>query len=205
MAEAAGRPRPTDGRAPYAVRALSPETWPDFARLVEAHNGIWGGCWCLAFHAGNREHRGFEDRRAAKQARVREGRTHAALVYAEADCVGWAQFGSPHELPAIKNRKSYEAGLDRLPDWRITCLFVGNAHRKRGAAEAAVTGALNEIARLGGGTVEGYPEEVAGRKVSGSFLWNGTLGMFERLGFERVRKIGKHKWVVRRAVAAREG
>ena len=204
MAKAAGRPGPEDGRPRYTLRALSPETWPDFARLVEAHNGIWGGCWCLAFHAGNREYRTLEARRAGKEARVREGRTHAALVYAGADCVGWAQFGSPDELPAIKNRKNYEAGLDRLPDWRITCLFVGKGHRKRGAADAAVAGALGEIARLGGGTVEGYPEDVAGRKVSGSFLWNGTLGMFERLGFERVRKIGKHKWMVRRTVAGEE-
>jgi GNAT superfamily N-acetyltransferase len=118
-------------------------------------------------------------------------------------CLGWAQFGTPAELPAIKNRKAYEEGLDALPDWRITCLYVGKGLRGRGVAEAGVAGALEEIARLGGGSVEGYPEEVEGRKVSGSFLWNGTLGMFERLGFAPVRKIGKHKWVVRRVVAAR--
>ena len=34
----------------YAVKPLSPETWPDFARLVERHNGVWGGCWCMGFH-----------------------------------------------------------------------------------------------------------------------------------------------------------
>lgn len=192
-----------DAGPAFAVRPLSPETWPDFARLVGAHNGIWDGCWCLAFHAGNREHGPVEARRAAKEAMVRAGQTHAALVYGADGCIGWAQFGSTAELPAIKNRKAYEAGLDRLPDWRITCLFVGRGNRGRGVAEAAVTGALDEIARLGGGTVEGYPEDVAGRKVSGSFLWNGTLGMFVRLGFEPTRQIGKHKWVVRCSVAAR--
>jgi hypothetical protein len=66
----------------------------------------------------------------------------------------------------------------------------------------AVAGVLDEIARLGGGSVEAYPEEVEGRTVSGSFLWGGTLGLFERLGFERVRRIGKRKWVVRRDVRA---
>lgn len=190
MAEATGRA--------YAVRALAPGTWPDFARLAEANNGVWGGCWCVGFHAGIKDL--DRDHRAVKEAMVRDGRTHAALVYAGADCVGWAQFGSPAELPAIKNRKEYEAALVRLPDWRITCLFVGKNHRRKGVAEAAVAGALDEIARLGGGTVEGYPEDVAGRKVSGSFLWNGTLAMFERLGFEPVRRLGKHKWVVRRTV-----
>lgn len=26
------------------VRALDESTWPDFVRLVEKHNGVWGGC-----------------------------------------------------------------------------------------------------------------------------------------------------------------
>jgi hypothetical protein len=25
----------------------TPETWDDFAALVEANNGVWGGCWCM--------------------------------------------------------------------------------------------------------------------------------------------------------------
>ena len=33
------------------VRPLDETTWPDFARLVERHNGVWGGCWCMGFHA----------------------------------------------------------------------------------------------------------------------------------------------------------
>jgi len=181
----------------YTVRTLSTETWPDFARLVETNNGVWGGCWCLSFHAGQHG----PDRRKAKEAMVREERTHSALVYAGEDCVGWAQYGSTEELPAIKNRKEYLATLDRLPDWRITCFFVGRGHRKQGVARAAIAGAVEQIAGLGGGTVEGYPEDVSGRKASHSFLWSGTLGMFERLGFERVRRLGKHKWVVRRTVA----
>jgi hypothetical protein len=185
----------------YTVRALTPETWPDFARLVEANNGVWGGCWCLAFHAGDKEV--GPDRRGAKEARVREGRTHSALVYSGGDCFGWAQYGPTEELPAIKNRKEYLAGLDRLPDWRITCFFVGKGHRRRGVADAAIAGAVAQIAAAGGGVVEGYPEDTSGRTPH-AFLWSGTLGMFERLGFERQRKIGKHKWVVRRTVAPEE-
>jgi hypothetical protein len=82
------------------------------------------------------------------------------------------------------------------PDWRITCFFVGRTHRHREVAGVALAGALEEIARLGGGMVESYPEDPTGRKVSGSFLHNGTVAMFERHGFTRSRKIGKHRWVV---------
>jgi hypothetical protein len=69
-----------------------------------------------------------------------------------------------------------------------------------GGPEVALAGALDEIARLGGGLVESYPEDTVGRKVSGSFLHNTTVAMFERQGFERDRRIGKHHWVVSRRV-----
>lgn len=182
-----------------STRSLSRQTWPDFARLVEAHNGIWGGCWCLEFH--ERLKGSPQERRARKEARVAAGEAHAALVYDGEACVGWAQFGSPAELPCIKNRKAYDAGLSALPDWRITCLFVAKTHRKTGVAEAAVTHALADIAQAGGGCVEAYPEDVTGRKVSSSFLWGGTTSMFESLGFSRGRQIGKHKWVYARTIA----
>ena len=34
----------------FSVKPLDTRTWPDFARLVEAHNGIGGGRWCMEFH-----------------------------------------------------------------------------------------------------------------------------------------------------------
>lgn len=142
---------------------------------------------------------------AEKAARVREGRAHAALVYDGATCVGWCQFGLPGELPRIKNQRDYRNGLTELPDWRITCFFVDKAYRHQGVVSAALNGALDEIARLGGGTVESYPEDVAGRSVSASFLHNATVSLFERHGFERTRQIGKTRWVVTRVVPPRSG
>jgi GNAT superfamily N-acetyltransferase len=117
--------------------------------------------------------------------------------------VGWCQFGPTDELPRIKHRRAYLAGADAgiLPDWRITCFFVDKGYRRRGVSAAALAGALDEIARLGGGIVESYPEDVEGRSVSASFLHNGTVAMFESQGFERTRRLGKHHWVVTRTVA----
>ena len=34
----------------FTTRMLTPQTWDDFAALVEASNGVWGGCWCMGFH-----------------------------------------------------------------------------------------------------------------------------------------------------------
>jgi GNAT superfamily N-acetyltransferase len=185
----------------FGVKPLGEATWPDFARLVERHNGVWGGCWCMAFHPeGVGRGKTAAQNQAGKAGRVREGRAHAALVYDGATCVGWCQFGSPDELPRIKNQRDYRNGLTELPDWRITCFFVDKTYRRQGVTSAALNGALDEIARLGGGMVESYPEDVAGRSVSGSFLHNGTVSLFERHGFERARRIGKNRWVVTRVV-----
>ncbi|MCI4364543.1 MAG: GNAT family N-acetyltransferase [Thermoplasmata archaeon] len=182
-------------------RPLSPETWPAFARLVKKHNGIFGGCWCISFHLRPGEgKRTAAQYRAMKRARVREGRAHAALVFDGRNAVGWCQFGPTAELPNIRSQKAYEEGLRGFPDWRITCFFIDRERRGEGIANRALQEALREIARLGGGTVEGYPEEVAGRKVSRSFLCSGTLGMFEKEGFEKTRKIAMHRWVVVRRI-----
>lgn len=184
------------------TKPLDAENWPDFARLVEDHNGVWGGCWCLSFHEeGAPNLHTPEQRRRLKETRGREGRPHAALVYDAAQCVGRCQFGPTDELPRVKQRKAYNANLRLLPEWRITCFFVSRTHRHRGAADAALAGALDQIARLGGGLVESYPEETAGRKVSGTLLHNATVSFFERHGFKRDRQIGKHHWVVTRHVS----
>jgi len=72
--------------------------------------------------------------------------------------------------------------------------------RRRGVADAALGGALAEIAGHGGGTVEGYPEETDDRTLSGSFLHTGPMAAFENHGFARTRLISPHRWVVTRTV-----
>jgi ribosomal protein S18 acetylase RimI-like enzyme len=188
----------------FIVKPLNESTWPDFARLVEKNNGIWGGCWCMSFHEeGVGRHKGASQNRSEKECRVLQGRAHAALVYKGPDVVGWCQFGSPDELPRIKHKKEYLSGLEHLPDWRITCFFVDKEYRGQGIASIALEGALNEISKLGGGIVESYPEDVEGRSVSSSFLHNATISLFEHHGFKRTRRLGKNHWVVTRRIEGR--
>ena len=53
------------------TRMLAPETRDDFAALVEANNGVWGGCWCIGFHPESVGH-GREGNRELKRQRVRK-------------------------------------------------------------------------------------------------------------------------------------
>lgn len=182
----------------FTVRPLDASTWDLFAELVERNNGIFGGCWCIGFHPERNEP---VDHRAAKEARVRAGTAHAALVLdGDGIAQGWCQYGSPEELPSIKHKRVYLQDPPPVPDWRITCFWVDTRHRGQGIARAALGGALGQIAALGGGLVEAIPEVTAGREAHGRFLYSATVELFEDFGFERVRQVGKHAWIVSRVI-----
>lgn len=182
----------------YRIEPLGPPTWDAFADLAERHNGVWGGCWCVFFHChpdpperrelGNREF---------KRKLVEENRAHAALVFDADIAVAWAEFGPVAELPNIHHRKQWELELERIPDYRITCLFVDRRYRRKGMAAVAVQGALALISAAGGGLVESYPHDLPpGKKTSASFLYNATRSMYEELGFHYERPKGKGNCVM---------
>src|ERR1700712_1677099 len=185
----------------YSIKALAPDTWDAFARLVDRHNGVSGGCWCTWFHTMHAE-KTFtaEGNRALKHQLVLEGRAHAALVFDGDEAVAWCQFGAAPELPNIYHRKEYEAALDAPPDYRITCLFVDKALRRNGMSLLALRGALDLIAQSGGGVVEAYPHDTSGSKVSN--LYSGTRALFESAGFSYIRPKGTMNCVVRTEIPA---
>ena len=134
----------------FTVTALSPETFADFAALVERNKGMFASCWCTHFHPDCAEKgQTAEGNRALKQRLVDEGVAHAALVYDGGRAVAWAQFGTPEELPNIQHRKEYLATSERLPDYRVTCIQVERDHRGQGLAAVALRGAVELIARAG--------------------------------------------------------
>ena len=186
----------------YTIKALGPDTWDDFAALAERHNGVWNGCWCTWFHPACPERgQSHEGNRAIKQRLVNEGRAHAALVFDGDVAVAWCEYGTPEELPSIYHRKEYEAGLSRLPDYRLTC-FLDRGYRRKGVSAIALRGALDLIAEAGGGVVEAYPQDTAGKKISASFLYNGTRSLFEQAGFSYQRPKGINRCVMVATVAA---
>jgi GNAT superfamily N-acetyltransferase len=149
-------------------------------------------------HLPRREDVHAEGNRTLKERLVEEDRAHAALVFDGDDAVAWCQYGSPEELPNIHHRKEYEATLDRLPDYRITCIFVDKKYRRKGVTAAALRGAVDLIAQAGGGVVEGYPHDTPGQRVS--VLYNSTRSLYERAGFSYLRPKGKRNCVMRRIV-----
>lgn len=183
----------------FRIEPLSASTWDAYARFMERHNGVSGGCWCTWFHTMHSE-KTFtaENNRALKHELVLQNRAHAALVLDGDDAVAWCQYGSPAELPNIYHRKEYEATLDLTPDYRTTCLFVDKGMRRSGMSRIALDGAVELIAAAGGGVVEAYPHDNDGAKVSN--LYSGTRALFESAGFAYIRPKGSRNCVMRRTV-----
>lgn len=188
----------------HTIEPLTLDTWDAYARLIEKHNGVWGGCWCTWFHADDpdfpkKDTSGYDWKRRM----VELGIAHAALVFDGDEAIGWAEYGSPDELPRIYHRREYLAAETELPRYRVTCFFIDRDHRRSGVSGEALAGAVELIAAAGGGSVEGYPHDLpAGKKMSSSFLYNATRSMFESQGFEYIRPLGTAKCVMRRTVAA---
>src|SRR4029079_17836473 len=187
------------------AKPLGPDTWDDFARLIERQgNASFGapGCWCLWFHPHEaaRDPDDPKNGLLRKERLVRQGLAHAALVFDGDVAVGWCEYGTPDELPGIYHRKEYEEGLNHLPDYRLTCFFVDRRYRRKGVATAALHGAVDLIARAGGGVVEAYPQDTRGATLNASFLYNGTRSQFEKAGFSYERPKGKNNCVMRLTV-----
>ena len=182
-----------------SVRALDISTWDAFAELCASSDGFPSGCYCIGFHEEGPTPHAAELNRERKHQRVLASTTHAALVFDGDLCIGWCQFGPTGEIVRIKNRREYDKTQQgALPQWRIGCNYVRAGHRRTGVATDALAGALDLIAAMGGGRVEGYPEPADA--VPAGFLFHGALSTFDQLGFTRERMIGKHRWVVSRTV-----
>lgn len=200
----------TQNPGPTSVKPLTSDTWPLFDALVERHNGIFGGCWCTAFHPDcAAKGQSYEGNRAYKKQLVDDGVAHAALVVRDGEdgeeAIAWAEFGTPAELPVMYHAKQYFQDLEDAgetePDYRITCIFVDKRFRGHGLVTVALRGALDMIATTGGGVVEGYPHiPRTDKPTSSSFFYNGTRSVYERAGFDFIRPKGLRNTVMRRTV-----
>ena len=134
----------------YTIRPLDASTWAAFAELVERNNGVYGGCWCMAYHPEVSRTDAAQNR-AGKERRVRTGRAHAALVIDEdGSAQGWCQYGSPGELPGIKHKREYDKDPPPPPGLADHLLV----RRQEGTAVRASRGRRwrARSRRLGGGS-----------------------------------------------------
>ena len=197
-------PPSVHGTYPLLARELGPSTWADFERLFRKYHGVQAGCWCMFYHregptgplqSTSRQETNRRDHRSL----MLRGHAQGILVYDDERPVGWCQFGRREDLPRIERGRKYRSlaqGLGSPPSWRITCFFVDRPWRRSGVARFALHAALEAIKRRGGGIVEAYPATHAKAVAT----WFGTVGMFEREGFRRIRPFGQSNVLMRRKI-----
>src|SRR5829696_7574429 len=148
----ASRVRMTDAPT-YTTRALGPDTWDDFATLVEANNGVWGGCWCMGFHPEGLDRENASTATPSGPTSSGEPSTKCSSLRKTTAWAG-ASTEPPRSCPTSRTPKAYVKDLGSLPDWRIGCIFTDKSHRGQGVTRAAVTAAMTAIKEAGGGIVE---------------------------------------------------
>jgi GNAT superfamily N-acetyltransferase len=194
------------------IRPLTPARMPDLAALF-GQGGDPKFCWCAWYRvrgmdfskataAGNR--RVLE---AAVTTTAAEGRAPGLVAYRDGEAVGWVSVGPRDDYERLRHSKVL-APVDEKPTWSIVCFVVARAARGEGVARALLGAAVDYARDHGATLVEAYPIETDGRRVPAADAYKGTVGMFERAGFEvverrRANSASAPRPIVRRAIRPR--
>ena len=169
-----------------AVHPVTPDRWPDLARLFEARGGPHF-CWCTPyrFHGS---HRMSKEAKRSAMTRLVEGETPVGvLAYVEEEPVGWCSV-APRETYQKLDRSRTMPRVTHEPTWRVLCFFVRRDLRRRGVAAALLRGAIGYARERGAVVIEGYPFDTAGI----SSVHRGPSTLFRGAGF---RQEGK-RWLL---------
>jgi GNAT superfamily N-acetyltransferase len=105
-------------------------------------------------------------------------------------------------------RSRYLKRVDDQPVWSIVCFFINSEYRRKGITSTLINSAIEYTAMQGASTLESYPIMEWGAKVSPSSAYTGTVEMFQKAGFQKVRvtqaRCGGQPRVIMRHDLARE-
>lgn len=171
---------------------LTPEVWPALAALFE-QGGDPRWCWCMYWRVRGRDFNltsasaNRETLQRLTESSDRVGGPVPGLVALDGDrAVGWVSLG-PREGFERLERSRLLARLDDRPVWSIVCFVVSRRARGRGVARELLAAAVEYARERGASALEAYPAATGDRRIASSAAYTGTLGMFERAGFEVAR------------------
>jgi GNAT superfamily N-acetyltransferase len=194
------------------IQPLTPERLPDLAALFD-QGGDPKYCWCAWYRVRGMD---FATATAAGNRRVLEGAVEATRVedrepglvaYRDGVPVGWVSVGPRDDYARLQHSKVL-GPVDDKPVWSVVCFVVARAARGQGIARALLDAAVDYARAHGATLLEAYPVETDGERVPAADAFKGTLGMFERAGFEvverrRANSVSAPRPIVRRAIRRR--
>jgi GNAT superfamily N-acetyltransferase len=174
------------------IRPLTHERLPDLASLFN-QGGDPKWCWCAYFRVRSIDFSSATPRgnrrvlEAAVDATSADGRSPGLIAYRDDEAVGWVSVGPREDYERLEHSKVL-APVDAKPVWSIVCFVVARKARGQGVARAMLDAAVDYARQHGATLVEAYPVETDGGRVPAANAFKGTLGMFERAGFEVVER-----------------
>jgi len=191
------------------VVELTPDRADDYAALFDAafpDNPDWAGCYCGYYDdtSGQPWRPDLEGarNRAARLARIRDGRAAGLLAYADDRPVGWCNVAPRRRIP---NLRRFAAAVESDADDPavVMCFVIAPDRRGQGVARSLLQGAILAAGRWASPWIEAYPS--APETGSDGLAWTaasykGPLSLYLKAGFTVAREMGP--WlVVRRPVA----
>ena len=168
------------------IRPLTRERLPDLAALF-GQGGDPKWCWCSFYRVRGAT---FANSSEAKNRRVLEqaveeldGRAPGLVAYRDGEAIGWVSLGPREDYQRLVYSKVL-APIDERPVWSIVCFVVARSARGQGVAAALLDAAVDYARQHGATLLEGYPVETVGKRIPSANAYKGTLGMFERAGFQ---------------------
>lgn len=180
--------------------ALSAENWADFERLF-GERGACGGCWCMSWRRKSKEFRagsGAGNKRAMRTL-VKAGRPTGILLYKDDEAVGWCSVAPREEFVRLEGSRVW-APVDDKPVWSVSCFFVAKPYRSQGVSVELLKAAVAFAKKNGAKIVEGYPQDLKGKKLPDAFVWTGLLGSYEKAGFAEAARRSPGKPIMRKVV-----
>ena len=174
------------------IHPLTPDRLPDLAALF-GQGGDPKWCWCSFFRVRNADfaHATADTNRKVLERAVdttaADGRNPGLVVYRDGEPIGWVSVGPRDDYERLKHSKVL-APIDDKPVWSIVCFVVSRKARNQGVARALLDAAVDYARQHGATLLEAYPVDTDGERVPAAHAFKGTVGMFERAGFEVVER-----------------
>jgi GNAT superfamily N-acetyltransferase len=183
-------PKPNDpDRASLDVHPLTPERFGDLAALFE-EGGDPRWCFCMYFRSRGRDWSNSTARQNRDGLRALTERPQVApglVGYLGGRVVGWISLGPREDYERLTYSKVL-APVDDAPVWSIVCFVVSRGARGRGVATAMLEAGVAYARENGATTLEPYPASTGDARRRAADVYQGTLSMFERAGFEVVER-----------------
>ena len=189
------------------AKPLTRGRWADLERLF-GPNGAYSNCWCTFQRVTGREFdAGCANRGAGNRALLRtltdEGRRPGLIGYRDGEPVGWVSVGPRPEFGRILRSPITKLSPNERADasvWSVVCFYIPRQHRGRGIGTALLAAAVDHARRGGARQLEAYPVDTAGQRIPSSTAYTGTVELFRRAGFRRLRPRSPHGRPVMRMI-----